>query len=102
MTHVTAYCGLVEIAYYPMRGKSQFYVEVKEIVMDLMGLLLMSYSLVRWVIVIVTVVALVWFALVLFANQSEQRYDKILLVGIFRSGGFASTAWFDLPDLVRY
>lgn len=44
-----------------------------------MEFVLMLHSIVRWLIVIVTVVALVRFALVLFANQTEQRYDKILL-----------------------
>lgn len=44
-----------------------------------MGFVLMLHSLVRWAIVLVTVVALVRFALVWLRGLPEQRYDKILL-----------------------
>ncbi len=44
-----------------------------------MEFLLMLHSIIRWVIVVVTVVALVRFALVWLGGQAEQRYDKILL-----------------------
>ncbi|MCA0454234.1 MAG: hypothetical protein LCI00_09700 [Chloroflexi bacterium] len=44
-----------------------------------MEFVLMLHSIVRWLIVIVTVIALVRFALVWLGNQPEQRYDKILL-----------------------
>ena len=52
--------------------------------MDLMGLLLMLHSLVRWVIVIVTVVALVRFLLVWLGNQPEKPYDNTIMTVFVR------------------
>ena len=47
--------------------------------MDLLNLLLELHSVVRWVIVAVTIVALIWFALVWLRGMRNEKADRGLM-----------------------
>jgi hypothetical protein len=47
--------------------------------MNILGLVLMTHSLVRWVIEIISAVALIWFLLVWLRGLRNERLDRSLM-----------------------